>query len=111
MGVEYPAASLHIQPTAIPAIRAEIASTLATVRGLVARMGQEAVLDRPWLGDPESATTMKYYNDTVMHDPDGPFQATHKWLDDLQRTDEALAASEAHYRRTEGDNAALWGRA
>ena len=65
---------------------------------------------RPWLGDPISASLQSHYNTTVMDSPDGPYAALKAYEAELIKIRDNLQLLEDHYRRTEGDNAALWGR-
>jgi len=47
----------------------------------------------------------------VMESSDGPLAASFAYQEELTRIRDTLRAVEDHYRRTEGENAALWGRA
>jgi len=71
---------------------------------------RDGVIPEPWLGDPISATVVDYYNDQVMAGQSGPFAALRGYEAELVRVRDNLQILEDHYRRTEGENAALWGR-
>ena len=52
-----------------------------------------------------------FYNDHVMRADTGPYAALVAYESELLRVRETLKQMEDEYRRTEGDNAELWGRA
>jgi hypothetical protein len=52
-----------------------------------------------------------FYNKHIMDPLHGPFGALLAYRDELTRVREALRHLDEQYRRTEGDNAELWGRA
>ena len=110
MSVEYPPATLRIAPNAIPAVRAAVQATIDEVRAHITRMQRDGFLAEPWLGDSASHAVYKLYNQHVMHATNGPFAALQAYRDQLMATHDALADAENHYRATEGDNSALWGR-
>ena len=62
------------------------------------------------MGDPISEVVHVFYNTTVMEAKDGPLAALFAYQAELIRVRDSLKAMEDHYRRTEGDNIALWGR-
>jgi hypothetical protein len=111
MATDYPPAVLRVDPSAIPAVREALDQTVRELDQHLPRMALEAYIHEPWLGDPESARVAAFYNDRVMSAPDGPYHALLRYRDELASARDQLAATEAEYRRTEGDNAALWGRA
>jgi hypothetical protein len=45
-----------------------------------------------------------------MDEPTSSYQSLVAYRNELTRVHETLQQMEDHYRRTEGDNAALWGR-
>jgi hypothetical protein len=104
-------AALRIEPSAIPAVRAAFDESLAELRSQLVRLGQEGYISEPWLGDPVSAEAVAAYNGRVMDAPNGPYAAMVAYEAELLRIRDSLQAMEDHYRRTEGENAALWGRA
>ncbi|HYH29103.1 MAG TPA: hypothetical protein VD903_01860 [Pseudonocardia sp.] len=110
MSGQFPPTVLRIEPSAIPAIRAAFDDSLAELRPHLRRLGQEAYIREPWLGDPVSAEVASDYNRRVMDARDGPYAAMVALEAELLRIRETLMLLEDHYRRTEGENAALWGR-
>ncbi|WP_169399748.1 hypothetical protein [Pseudonocardia xinjiangensis] len=57
-----------------------------------------------------SATVATYYQANVMDAPEGPYAALRAYEAELLKVRDNLQVLEDHYRRTEGENAALWGR-
>jgi hypothetical protein len=110
MSVEYPPATLRVAPSAIPAVRSALQTTLEEVRNHISLMQVAALIEQPWLGDSASHAVYKLYNQHVMHATNGPFAALQAYRDQLMAAHDALADAENHYRATEGDNSALWGR-
>ena len=51
-----------------------------------------------------------FYNRHVMDATDGPYAALVAYEAELLRVRDTLLRMEEEYRRTEGENAALWGR-
>ncbi|MHA6627861.1 hypothetical protein ACU61A_20685 [Pseudonocardia sichuanensis] len=111
MRVQFPPASLRIEPAAIPAVRAAIDDVLGELSPHLIRLRQQGYIPEPWLGDPISAEVAGTYNRKVMDAPDGPYAAMVALEAELLRIRDSLQAMEDDYRRTEGENAALWGRA
>jgi hypothetical protein len=111
VATDYPPAVLRVDPSAIPAVRAALNETVEELDEHLGYLGRDGYIQEPWLGDPESARVAAFYNERVMSAPDGPFHALLTYRDQLASARDQLAATEAEYRRTEGDNAALWGRA
>lgn len=107
---QFPPAALRIEPSAIPAVRAAFDDSLAELRPNLVRLRQEAYISEPWLGDPVSAEAASAYNVSVMDAADGPYSAMVALEAELLRIRDSLQLMEDHYRRTEGENAALWGR-
>jgi hypothetical protein len=62
------------------------------------------------MGDRISEDARVFYNRTVMESQDGSLAALFAYQGELTRIHDTLKAMEDNYRRTEGDNAALWGR-
>jgi hypothetical protein len=110
MPSQFSPAALRIEPSAIPSVRAAFDDSLAELRPHLVRLGQEAYIHEPWLGDPVSAEAAGAYNLRVMDAPDGPYSAMVALEAELLRIRDSLQVMEDHYRRTEGENAALWGR-
>lgn len=84
--------------------------SLVELRSHLVRLSQEAYIPESWLGDSVSADAATSYNGRVMDAPDGPYAAMVALEAELLRIRDSLQLQEDHYRRTEGDNAALWGR-
>ncbi|OZM77302.1 WXG100 family type VII secretion target [Pseudonocardia sp. MH-G8] len=107
---QFPPAALRIEPSAIPAVRAAFDESLTELSRHLVRLRQEAYIREPWLGDPVSAEVVGAYNSRVMDAHDGPYAAMVALEAELLKIRESLKLMEDHYRRTEGENAALWGR-
>ncbi|TQM08942.1 hypothetical protein [Pseudonocardia kunmingensis] len=108
---QFPPATLRIELSSIPTVRAAFDDALAELRPHLVRLRQDGYIPEPWLGDPISAEVAGTYNRKVMDAPDGPYAAMVALEAELLRIRDALQAMEDDYRRTEGENAALWGRA
>ncbi len=108
---EPPRAVLRVAPHQIPALRAaffEAASKMTDQLGLLSLEGQ---ISEPWLGDPLSATVKLMYDAHAMGSTGSTLAHLTAYRDELVRVHETLAQMETEYRRAEGDNTALWGRA
>ena len=106
----FPSAGLQVEPSAIPAVRAAFDESLTELRPHLRRLRQEAYIPEPWLGDSVSAEAASTYNSSVMDAADGPYAAMVALEAELVRIRDSLQVLEDHYRRTEGENSALWGR-
>ena len=93
--------ALRVEPQAIPAIRSAFDDALADLSEQLRRVRNEGYLGEPWLGDE---------NRHVMDSTDGPYAALVAYEAELLRVRDTLQQMEDEYRRTEGDNAELWGR-
>jgi hypothetical protein len=102
--------TLRLTPHAIPAMRAAFEKALADLAHQLMFLRRDGVIPEPWLGDPVSASVVNYYNERVMFASDGPYAALRAYEAELLKVRDNLQVMEDHYRRTEGDNAALWGR-
>jgi hypothetical protein len=107
---QFPSGALRIEPSTIPAVRAAFDGSLIELRPHLRRLRQEAYIPEPWLGDPVSAEAATAYNASVMDAADGPYAAMVALEAELLRIRDSLQVMEDHYRLTEGENAALWGR-
>ena len=76
----------------------------------VVRLQREGYLGDPWLGDEISLEVRDFYNRHVMDSTDGPYAALVAYEAELLRVRDTLPQMEDEYRRTEGENAELWGR-
>ena len=107
---DYPPTTLRVSPRALPAMRAAYNDALDDLRVQLRKLDDVGHLAGPWLGDPVSQQTFEFYNRRVMEAPDGPYHALLAYEAELVRVRDQLAAMEADYRRTEGENVELWGR-
>src|SRR5881227_168993 len=105
-----PPATLHLQPHTLPSVRAELEGALDELGIQLARLTRAAFIPEAWMGDRISEDVRVFYNQTVIESPAGPMAALIAYQTELTRIRDSVKAMEDHYRRTEGDNAALWGR-
>lgn len=103
--------TLRIEPHVIPVLRKAFEESANEVGRHVTRLRREGYIQEPWLGDDISRDTQTYYNQQVMDSSEGPLAALAAYHAELRGAAEQLKQVEEHYRRTEGENAALWGRA
>ena len=103
--------TLRVEPHTIPQLRVAFDEALGDLRRQLRRLRDEGYLHEPWLGDEISLEVRDYYNDRVMNSTDGPYAALVAYEAELLHVRETLKRMEDEYRRTEGDNAQLWGRA
>ena len=101
---------LRVQPHLIPALRAEFRSALEQIHAAIFGLNQRGYLASPWMGDETSSEVAAYYTKRAMNGPDSSYQALVAYRDELTGVHDTLQQMEAAYRRTEGENAALWGR-
>ncbi|MGH8964842.1 MAG: WXG100 family type VII secretion target [Actinomycetes bacterium] len=106
----YPPALMHVEPSAIPAVRTAVEDALVDVGAQVQKLRRDAPIRAPWLGDTTSQVVQAHYQARVVDAPDGPLAAMVAYQDELTRIRDNLQLIEDHYRRTEGDNTARWGR-
>ncbi|GAA1229814.1 transcriptional regulator [Pseudonocardia alaniniphila] len=106
----HPPVTLQLEPHAIPAVRVAFEEALVELGHQLIRLRLAGVIPGPWLGDPISADVVDYYHARVMDAPDGPYAALRAYEVELTKVRDNLQILEDHYRRTEGENAALWGR-
>ena len=104
-------AVLRVAPHQIPALRAAFLAAATSMGDQLALLRQEGQVSEPWLGDPVSATVKLMYDAHVMSPSGSTLAHLTAYRDELVRVHETLGQMEADYRRAEGDNAALWGRA
>lgn len=103
--------TLRVEPHAIPAVRAAFDEALGELDRQLRRLRAEGYLGEPWLGDEVSREVRDFYNQHVMDAADGPYAALVAYEKELLHVRDTLQRMEDDYRRTEGDNAELWGRA
>lgn len=111
MAVGYSSVMLRVEPRSIPKLRAAFDDALLRIGEHLRRLQNEGYLGEPWLGDEISRHVRDFYNDHVMNSPTGPYAALVAYEAELLRVRDTLQRMEDEYRRTEGDNAELWGRA
>ena len=107
---DQPTAILRVEPHAIPALRAAYTRALNDLRPLMRQMESQAYIQEPWMGDPISIAVMQLYNGRFASGDNSPRAQLLRYEAELRRVVDALTRMEAEYRRTEGDNAELWGR-
>ncbi len=103
-------AVLRLQPHMIPALRGAFSTALQQVEAVLVQLGRAGYLPKPWLGDEVSTEVAAHYSARAMEGPESSFQSLQQYRAELTRIHDTLARMEDHYRRTEGDNAATWGR-
>jgi hypothetical protein len=106
----HPAVTLRLEPHALPAVRQAFDQAVSELAPAIHRLRTEAFIPEPWLGDKMSAAVQEHYNLRVMEASDGPYAALRAYEAELIKIRDNLQLLEDNYRRTEGDNAALWGR-
>src|SRR5947209_1726409 len=103
-----PPTTFQVQPNTLPAVRAAVEEGLTDLQIQLMRLTNGAFIPEPWMGDPISEDVRVFYNTTVMESPDGSLAALIAYQAELIRIRDSLKATEDLYRRTEGDNVALW---
>lgn len=106
----HPPVTLRLEPHTIPETKAAFEEAVTELGQNLMRLQRDGFIPEPWLGDPISAKVVGYYHAQVMHAPDGPYAALVAYENELIKVRDNLQILEDHYRRTEGENADLWGR-
>ncbi len=101
---------LRIQPSAIPTVRAAFEEAAVDASRLLDKLRHDGYLGEPWLGDEMSREVQDFYNRQVMDSAHGPYAALVAYHAELVSVRDTLLQTEQEYRRTEGENSALWGR-
>ena len=101
---------LRVQPHMIPTVRANFRTAVNQVNDALVDLSRRGFLPAPWLGDETSHEVAAHYTETAMNGPQSSYEYLLAYRDELLRVHDTLQQMEANYRRTEGDNAALWGR-
>ena len=101
---------LRLQPHMIPALRAAFSTARDQLNDALIGLRRDGSLSAPWLGDETSGEVAEHYRLRAMDAPDSSYQSLVAYRDELNRVHDTLLRMEDDYRRTEGDNAALWGR-
>lgn len=108
---QYPSGTLRVEPHALPTLRAAFDEALNMLGPHLKSMVIGARIERDWIKDEHSIGLREFYNERVMRADDGPFSALQKYMQLLHDVRSQLAVAEAEYRRVEGENSDLWGRA
>jgi hypothetical protein len=101
---------LRLQPHMIPALRGAFSTAVNQVEAALVQLSRGGYLPTPWMGDEVSTEVAAHYTQRAMDAPDSSYQSLQQYRAELTRIHDTLQQMEDHYRRTEGDNAALWGR-
>jgi hypothetical protein len=101
---------LRLQPHMIPALRVAFSTAVNQVEAALLQLSRSGYLPKPWMGDEVSTDVAAYYTRRAMDAPDSSYQSLQQYRAELTRIHDTLKQMEDDYRRTEGDNAALWGR-
>lgn len=94
----------------IPNLRNAFAEALAQLNDALTGLRREGNLSTPWLGDEVSNEVAAHYTSRAMDGPGSSYESLVAYRDELGRIHDTLQQMEDDYRRTEGDNAAVWGR-
>lgn len=100
---------LRVQPHLIPAVRVALADSLDQLNNALLELTRNGYLLSPWLADETSTAVAAHYTDRAMDGHTSSYESLVAYRNELTRVHETLQLMEDHYRRTEGDNAALWG--
>jgi hypothetical protein len=103
-------ATLHLEPHTLPSVRTAFDEALNDIGIQLAQLTRAGFIPEAWMGDQVSEGARVHYNAAVMESKDGALSALLAYQTELTRIRNSLKATEDHYRRTEGDNVALWGR-
>ena len=101
---------LRLQPHMIPALRSAFAQALSQLNDTLTGLRREGNLSAPWLGDETSHDVAAHYSSRAMDGPRSSYKSLISYRDEIGRVHDTLQRMEDHYLRTEGDNAAFWGR-
>ena len=101
---------LRLQPHMIPTLRTSFSAALDQIGAALGGLRRDGNLLAPWLGDETSSDVAAYYSRRAMEAPDSSYEALVAYHSEMRRVHDTLQQMENDYRRTEGDNAALWGR-
>jgi hypothetical protein len=94
----------------IPALRAAFSEAVDEVHRSIVALNRNGYLPAPWLGDEVSNEVAAHYQLRALEGPNSSHKALVAYHAELRRIHDTLQQMEDHYRRTEGDNAATWGR-
>ena len=99
-----------LQPHMIPELCITFGTARDQINDALVELGRRGYLSGPWLGDETSGEVAAYYQSRAMDKPNSSYQAMLAYQTELRRIHDTLQRMEDNYSRTEGDNAALWGR-
>lgn len=106
-----PTVTLRLEPHMIPGLAAAYGRAADEMQLLLADVQNRGRIERPWTEDPVSVAMTAHFNDVIMDSDYSTYAALGQYLRELINVRDTLKAMEADYRRTEGENAELWGRA
>ena len=101
---------LRLQPHMIPALRGAFTSALNQLDTALAELRRSGSLAAPWMGDEVSGEVAAHYTVRAVDGPESSYGSLVAYRDELTRIHDASNRLEDDYPRTEGDNAARWGR-
>lgn len=103
-------AVLRVEPEMIPQLRALFGDCIALLSDKLGDLNSGGRMIDSWMHDPVSVRMRDVYNASVMESPDGGYAALRAYEAELRRVYDELGRMEAEYRRTEDENAALFGK-
>lgn len=104
-----PRAVLRLEPHMIPELKAAFVDAVQQLRPKLDDLSVKGRIPEPWMTDPVSTTISTNYHRDAMDGPESAYGRLRAYELELTKVIDTLAAMEAEYRRTEGENAALWG--
>ena len=102
-------AVLRVEREMIPDLRALLEECLELLADKLTGLERGGRMIDAWMNDPVSIQMRDVYNASVMEAPDGGYAMLRAYEAELRRVYEELGRMEAEYRRTEDENAALFG--
>lgn len=94
----------------IPGLIQAFQHAVTRLSNLLRGARDELRMHGPLMGDPVSIEFMHAYNRYAVEDPRSVYGVLVGYQQELQNVVDNLEAMAERYRRTEGDNAALWAR-
>ena len=101
-----PSVTLHLQPHALPSVRAAFDEALNDLGVQLAQLTRAGLIPEAWMGDPISEQVRAFYNTTVMESEAGSLAALLAYQTELTRVRNSLQAMEAQYLGNEDQVAA-----
>jgi hypothetical protein len=99
----HPPVTLRLEPHMLPVVRAAFDDALAELRPQLIRVGQTGYVQA-------TTTAHSPRSDRLRTRTVAPYAALVAYEAELLKVRDNLQVLEGHYRRTEVENAALWGR-